>query len=432
MSNNAFGWAYIGSGGICTSTSKEVMPTGRHRMVSIYSRNPKNCQKFADKYGAKICTSLEEAVTMDGVEGVYIGTPVTSHLELAKRVLAAGKPVLMEKPFGLNQKQAKELFDFAAEKGLYIGEAMWTRFCDVAPAVKKWVDSGAIGKVKEIRAAFSLPVVSGKKVVVKPYARLTKLEAGGGALLDCGIYPLMYVHYLLGMPETITCKTNLLWSGVDAANEIQLTYANGAKVDISSCIDSSFDKEMTIRGEKGTISVPGFWFADKATLETAEGKQVFTAKHSYVPEFDQVAKDIRAGKLESDHMPHQATLDVMGMLDECRRQGRVYFNGLYEEPASDRFGKLQLRYSLMTLSMIWDEAMGTMSADKCCRLAKEKGIKYLDLMDKELQVCGIEKMRKALDEYGLQCSCLIPTIQFFHPKTDVDKELKRRSIQPLH
>ena len=63
-----------------------------------------------------------------------------------------------------------------------------------------------------------------------------------------------------------------------------------------------------------------FHVASKATLKTESEKQVFRGKTDYLTEFDDVAADVRAGKKESLLVPHEATLQCMKIMDECRRQ----------------------------------------------------------------------------------------------------------------
>ncbi len=113
-----FRWAYIGSGGIAKSTAANIKK-GNHRIVSVYSRTYEKAKAFADKHNAVAYKSFEEAVNRDDVDGVYIATPHTSHVEYAVKAMRMGKPVLCEKPVGVSLKDVDILIDTAKETDTY-------------------------------------------------------------------------------------------------------------------------------------------------------------------------------------------------------------------------------------------------------------------------------------------------------------------------
>ena len=127
-----FRWAYIGSGGIAHSTAKQITK-GDHEIVSVYSRTKEKAEAFAGKYGAEVCDSFEEAVCRDDVDGVYIATPHTSHLDYSVRALKAGKAVLCEKPVGVSFSEVQQMTDTARQTDTYFCEAMWTWFLKRIP-----------------------------------------------------------------------------------------------------------------------------------------------------------------------------------------------------------------------------------------------------------------------------------------------------------
>ena len=136
-----FRWAYIGSGNIAHSTARDIVK-GEHCIVSVYSRNFEKAKAFAEKYGAQAFADFESAVKRDDVDGVYIATPHTAHVEYAVRAMEWGKPVLCEKPVGVCLNDVKKLVETSRSTNTYFCEAMWTWFSDVALTVKKWVQSG--------------------------------------------------------------------------------------------------------------------------------------------------------------------------------------------------------------------------------------------------------------------------------------------------
>lgn len=312
-----FRWAYIGSGNIAYSTARQIIH-GEHEIVSVYSRSFDKAKAFADKFSAKAYESFDEAVFRDDVDGVYIATPHTSHVDYAVRAMKGGKSVLCEKPVGVNRKDVDTLIRTSKETGVYFCEAMWTWFSDVALTVKKWVDSGEIGKIKEVRINYAFP-----GMFMSKDSRVRMPETAGGALLDIGIYPITYCYNLFGMPKGIKCKGKVK-DGIDAAETVTLDYASFKCILKMSLY--SLRESCVIKGTEGKISFPTFFhMASKVVMRNKNGKTVFNGKTDYLTEFTRAAEEIRKGKTESAYIPFQATRDCMQIMDECRKQMKLVY-----------------------------------------------------------------------------------------------------------
>lgn len=181
-----FRWAYIGSGNIADSTAREIVK-GNHSVATVYSRNYDKAATFAVKYNAQAFDDFDSAVGRDDVDGVYIATPHTSHVEYAVRAMELGKPVLCEKPVGVTTQDVDVLIDTAQKKQVYFCEAMWTWFSDVALKVKEWVKSGEIGDIENVTINYAFP-----GIMMSKNSRVLTPSTAGGALLDIGIYPITY------------------------------------------------------------------------------------------------------------------------------------------------------------------------------------------------------------------------------------------------
>lgn len=311
-----FGWAYIGSGSIAKNTARNIS-SGEHRIVSVYSRNKEKAAKFAGKYGAVACGSFEEAVNAEGVEGVYIATPHTSHSDYSIRAMELGKPVLCEKPAGVSAEEVERIIRFAGENGIYFCEAMWTWFSDVAASVKKWIDGERIGEIRSVTMDYAFP-----GLMMSRDSRLLMPETAGGALLDVGIYPVTYCYRLFGMPRGVKC-TGKLRDGIDIQETVILDYGTfSCTLNMSL---SELKEKCIIEGTCGTVKVPMFHMARKAVLECGGNKEIYKGKTDYLTEFTAVAKEIRDGRKESAFIPFESTVNCMKILDECRTQlGLVY------------------------------------------------------------------------------------------------------------
>lgn len=312
-----FRWAYIGSGNIAGSTARDITK-GEHTIASVYSRNFQKAEGFANKYSAAAFDDFERAVNRVDVDGVYIATPHTSHVQYAVRAMELGKPVLCEKPVGVSVGDVDRLIDTARKTGVYFCEAMWTWFSDVALTVKKWVKNGEIGDVKDVVINYMFP-----GILMPKTSRVLTPETAGGALLDVGIYPITYCYNLFGYPSKITC-TGKLKDGIDISETVILEYSGfKCTLNMSLC---SLKENCTIKGSKGEISLPAFFhMASKAVLKNENGKQVFRGKTDYLTEFTRAAQEIREGKTESSYIPFEATRACMQIMDECRKQMNLVY-----------------------------------------------------------------------------------------------------------
>lgn len=320
MSNEtAFRWCFIGTGTLAAKVAKEITATGRHRIVSAYTRRMEKCRAFADQYGARACADAAEATAAPDVDGVYVVTPHSNHYEYVKLALELGKPVLCEKAFTTDAKQARELIELAEEKGIYLAEAMWTWFSPIAQQVKQWVTDGAFGEIQQVIANYHMNS--------RGYApRVTDPNRAGGALLDVGVYPITYLYRLFGKPESVRC-VGRLEKGIDLTEDVTMAFPGGAVYTASaSIVDYKGLEKLKIVGTNASTSIRFFHFANKAVLRRKHGKnEIVRGDGSMTNEFDRAAEEIRAGLTESKFVPHQATLDVMEIMDECRRQmGLVY------------------------------------------------------------------------------------------------------------
>ena len=312
-----FRWAYIGSGNIANSTAREIVK-GNHEIVSVYGRSIDKVKAFAEKYGAEAYDNFEKAVGRDDVDGVYIATPHTSHLDYAVRAMKMGKSVLCEKPVGVTEKEAEAMIAVAKSENVYFCEAMWTWFSNVALTVKEWVKNNEIGDITDVVINYAFP-----GILMPKTSRVLTPETAGGAILDIGIYPITYCYNLFGVPKGITCNGEIK-NGIDIAETVVLEYDGfNCTLNMSLC---KLKENCIIKGTKGTITLPTFFhMASKAILKNENKKQVFKGKTDYLTEFTAVAEEIKQGKTQSEFIPFDATIACLKIIDECRRQMNLVY-----------------------------------------------------------------------------------------------------------
>lgn len=309
-----FNWCIIGTGNIAKTVAKEITKSGRHSIVGVFSRTKSKAEAFALKFGAKSYDSIKQAVIDSNCDAVYIATPHSAHYPIIKECLEYGKPILCEKSFTVNSEQAKEVIRLAHEKNVYLCEAMWSRFNPVIKQIKKWIINGEIGSVTKISASFSLSLKITKAFLSE---RVYNKMYAGGALLDLGVYPIAYTHNILGNPLDIQCRMEIA-DGIDIDDKIKLIYKD-ALANLSCSLKKFASFKAVIEGTEGIIISPMFYRPKKAKLKSKNRETViFKSKAGYIHQFDGVAEDIKANKLENDFICHKDTYEIMKIMDKCR------------------------------------------------------------------------------------------------------------------
>jgi dihydrodiol dehydrogenase / D-xylose 1-dehydrogenase (NADP) len=317
-------WGIISTGWIADRFVKGLSVVEDAEAVAVGSRTQASADGFADKWHIPHRHGSYEALVNDpDVDVIYIGTPHPFHYENTLLCLNAGKHVLVEKPFAMNAHQVKEMIKLARGKGLFLMEAMWTRYLPALVQVRQWLAEESIGDVELVRASFSF------KGDFPPTHRLLNPKLGGGALLDAGIYPISLAYMVLGSPQTINSTACFGETGIDVWSAYMLGYDKGKAALLSSGVQLSIPVEAEIIGTKGYIKIHETWLnARVVTLAQSTGGNVFNTQTVHVPTVEngynyeavEVDKCLKAGKLESAVMPLDETLDIMITLDTIRKQ----------------------------------------------------------------------------------------------------------------
>ena len=258
------------------------------------------------------------------VDVVYVATPHPMHYEAAMLAISAGKAVLVEKPFTMDAEEARSLVTAAELHGVFIMEAMWTRFLPHMVAVREVLASGRIGEVVSITADF------GHWFDEDRDHRSFAPELGGGALLDLGVYPISLSSMVLGTPSRITAVSDAAFTGVDGQTSMILRDDRGRHAVLTSTLWSETRIGATINGTHGLIDIhPTFFGLTSFTVHVRDGEEeVFdfpTEGNGLRFQAHEVGECLRAGRRESSIMSHAETISIMETMDEVRRQiGLVY------------------------------------------------------------------------------------------------------------
>jgi predicted dehydrogenase len=242
------------------------------------------------------------------------------HLANALGALEAGKPVLVEKPLTMNSAEARELVAAAREKGLFLMEAMWTRFLPHMAEIRRLLADGALGDIVTVIADH------GQWFAKDPDFRLFAPELGGGVLLDCGIYPVAFSSMVLGPPSRIVAMVSPAFTGVDGQTSMLFGYGGGAQAILTCTSSARTPVRAAIVGTEARIEVdPNFYSPSSFTLIARDGTATrFEPSHEgngLHYEADEVARCLRAGLLESQLMPLDETVTIAETMDTVLEKG---------------------------------------------------------------------------------------------------------------
>ena len=343
-------WGILGTGGIARAFAQALRDTPDAQLVAVGSRTLGSARAFADEFahefedgcGVAACPSYEALVAMPEVDIVYVATPHTMHAQNALLALGVGKPVLCEKPFAMNLREAEAVVAMARERGLFLMEAMWTRFMPALAEVRRIVDAGEIGEVALVQADFGFAATR------DPEHRVNRRELGGGALLDLGIYPLSIAMALLGPVESVRAGASMGPTGVDLSTGFTMLHRGGT-VSVSNCsLRARTPCELSISGERGSIRMESmFHMARAISVTAADGSTRRIATpflgNGYVHEAMAAGDALRAGLLEHPLMNHEETLAGMRVLDEIRAQIGLRYAADGEAGIDGRYGAVPAR-----------------------------------------------------------------------------------------
>jgi predicted dehydrogenase len=307
-----------------------------HIIQAIGSSSYEKGKKFLEAHipGASPTIGTYEEVYADPeVDIVYIGTPHAFHRQNCLDAIRHGKHVLCEKAFTLNAAEAREVFEAAAEKGVFVMEAMWTRFFPLTRKLQELLHTDkAIGEVQRVFCDFGLQ----QDIAALPAnSRLKDPALGAGSLLDIGIYSLTWG--LLGLGQ-LSDKPKILASqhlvdGVDVASSIILSFPEGQQAIVTSTTFARTPRSFCrIEGAKGAVVVEGVAASAPVSFTVHRNGDEQPQKYDFERvgkgfywEADAVAVDIAAGRKQSEVMPWAETTRVLEILDEVRRQGGARF-----------------------------------------------------------------------------------------------------------
>ena len=313
----------LGAGWIARKMAMTLQDTPEMKWA-VSSRDYAKARAFADEFGfARAYGSYEEMVCDPEVDLVYVATPHSHHFQHASLAVNHGKAVLCEKAFTANSREAEALIRLAEEKGVFITEAIWTRYMPLSLKIREILDSRLLGSPKMLSASIGYSMAD-KERIIKP-------ELCGGALLDITIYAINFARMYFGTDIVKTVSHAVLGpSGTDMQESISLLYQDGRVANLMATALAANDNHGVISCEKGFLvvdninnpSVVTAYANDRSVVGTwySEGK-----KSGYEYQIYACEEALRNGWTESPYMPHKETIAIMKQMDSLREEWGVRF-----------------------------------------------------------------------------------------------------------
>ena len=313
-------WGILGTGNIAHRFAEALEFIPDAELAAVGSRALSSAEAFATQFDVPHAHGSYQALVEDPtVDVVYVATVNSWHHKNCLDALQAGKPVLCEKPFMVNSKEAEEVVSLAREKRLFLMEALWTRFIPAFKRARHMWEAGVIGDVRVAMSELCFTVDRA------PSAYAFNSELAGGSMLDMGAYPIMLAYMLFGEPDTIASLAHIGETGVDEQTGMLFGYRGGQLAMGYSSFDVQSPIEATVVGTKGYIKIHTPFFCPPGFTLCLNGKEaeVFNIPYEgngWNYEAVDVMQCLRSGKLESDMVPHQETLALMRTMDRIRAQ----------------------------------------------------------------------------------------------------------------
>jgi predicted dehydrogenase len=319
-------WGVVGPGAIAAGFADAMGMAEGGDIVAVASRSSERADAFADRYGIARRYGDYAALAQDGeVDAVYVATPQSRHADDTLQMLRAGKHVLCEKPFALNEVQAQGMVDEARRQNVFLMEAIWSRFLPAYRSLVDVVGSGRIGEPLLVEADF------GFRRSLDPDNRLFKADLGGGGLLDLGVYPLQLCTLLLGPVEHVSAEGVIGETGVDEQVAAVLRHGGRGLGVMKAALRVNMTCTARVSGTEGVVEIPAFMHCPNA-IRVLTPAGIDDIDGSYDGnglrfEIAEVHRCLAEGRMESDVMPLDETLVLARTLDEIRHQIGLVFPG---------------------------------------------------------------------------------------------------------
>lgn len=265
-------WGLLSTAAINERIIAAARASDRAEIAAVASRDLGRARAYAAAHGIARAHGSYDALLEDPeVEAVYIPLPNSLHVGWTERALAAGKHVLVEKPFGRRGDEVGAACDLAERGRRVLAEAFMYRHHPQALRLVEMVREGAIGRLLVVRAAFSFPL---EELRGRGDTRFDP-ELDGGGLMDVGCYCLSAIRLVSGEePVRVQAERRLGDSGVDVVFAATMRMPSGVIGQFDCGFVSRHRDELEVVGEGGSLFLDDPWHCREPVVEWRHGGTV--------------------------------------------------------------------------------------------------------------------------------------------------------------
>lgn len=337
------GFAVIGLGRFAEWA---VLPAFRHsrkaKLVAVVSGDARKAKRFASRFGASASYTYNDTtrcLSHPEVEAVFVTTVNSSHAPNTVQAAALGKHVLCEKPMANTVEECRQMIEACRAHHVRLMIAYRKYFEPGSLALKKLVTSGKLGRLKIIHSAFTVMLPPGGK---DPHWHFDRKLAGGGSLVDVGVYCVNTVRWLTGREpvEAIAHQWTLdpkRFSEVEENMAFLLKFPDGLVAQASSSFGAAKASFLHVHGEKGWAALdPAYAYDDERRLFGQIAGRWFEKRYPIIDELalelDAFADCVRGNREpEPNGLEGLRDVAVMQAIYRSAREGRP----VTIEPLSD-------------------------------------------------------------------------------------------------
>jgi predicted dehydrogenase len=302
------GFAVLGLGGLAqTAILPAFRGAQRARLIAVVSRNIEKARRLATQHGAPHAyDSLEECLQNPLVEAVYIATPPGNHLHEVETVALARRHALCEKPLAVTVADAAEMVALCQRQSVLLMTAYRKIFEPSMLFLRDLILSGRLGALKILHASFS---ERHAQLKTTPPWILDRRLAGGGPLMDLGIYCVHAARWLAGEAPTRVSAYQwnhnpALFREIEEGIAFTMLFPSGLVAQASTCYSAALSSMLYLEGTNGSVSLsPAFPFEHERVLNARFGEEqlqkTFPVLDEFRPQIEAFSQAIRGGTVPS-------------------------------------------------------------------------------------------------------------------------------------
>ncbi len=259
MTNLTFRVGLVGSGNISETHARAVLDARGVALVAHSGRNAIAVQRQAQRFGGSAHLSVEAMLAAEQLDAILVGTPASTHAELATTAARRGVHVLIEKPLDVSTERIDELLGEAARAGVTIGVFFQDRSAPDLAWLKRQIDDGALGT--PILASASVRWYRPPEYYAGAPWRGTIARDGGGALMSQGIHTVDLLLWFFGPVARVTAVAANAVHQIEVEDTIVCTleFTSGAlgTMEVTTAAFPGLPRRLELTGSAGTIVVEG-------------------------------------------------------------------------------------------------------------------------------------------------------------------------------